>query len=76
MSWTWAGRAVRDAALVGGQTRQQDEGWWGGADRTIGDRHPRQWWLVRVGDVRFLLLLPDCARRVREKCNLARGATP
>eukprot|EP00966_Prymnesium_polylepis_P189809 4398148-Prymnesium_polylepis.1 len=50
----WAGlsegRAVRNSALVAGQTRQHDAGWWGGAVWTVGDRHPRLW-LVRVGDV-------------------------
>eukprot|EP00966_Prymnesium_polylepis_P153804 3551492-Prymnesium_polylepis.1 len=39
--WTWRGRAVRDAALVGGQTRWYDAGWWGGAGLSVGDRHPR-----------------------------------
>eukprot|EP00966_Prymnesium_polylepis_P310693 7178366-Prymnesium_polylepis.1 len=41
MSWTWGGRAVRVAALVGEQTWWHDAGWWGGAGRTVGDRHPR-----------------------------------
>eukprot|EP00966_Prymnesium_polylepis_P070303 1634223-Prymnesium_polylepis.1 len=40
---TRPGRAMRDAALVGGQTRQHGAEWWGGAGRTIGDRHPRLW---------------------------------
>ena len=31
------------SALVGGDTRQHDAGWWGGAGRTVGDRHPRLW---------------------------------
>eukprot|EP00966_Prymnesium_polylepis_P022073 507604-Prymnesium_polylepis.1 len=49
--------------------RQHDAGWWGGAGPTVGDRHPR---LRPV--VRFLLLLPDCARRMRtELCNRSRG---
>jgi hypothetical protein len=30
--------------------------------------------VVRVGDVRFWLILPDCARRNRNKCNRSRGA--
>ena len=34
---------MRDSALVGGQTRQHDAEWWGGAGRTVGDRHPRLW---------------------------------
>eukprot|EP00966_Prymnesium_polylepis_P038622 896600-Prymnesium_polylepis.1 len=38
MGWTWGGRAVRDA--LAGQKRQHDAGGWGGAGRTVGDRHP------------------------------------
>eukprot|EP00966_Prymnesium_polylepis_P029709 690183-Prymnesium_polylepis.1 len=43
MSWTWGGRAVRVAALMGEQTQWHDAGWWGGAGWTVGDRHPRLW---------------------------------
>eukprot|EP00966_Prymnesium_polylepis_P150202 3469532-Prymnesium_polylepis.1 len=43
MGWSWGGRAVRDAALVGRQTRQHDAEWWGGAGQTVGDHHPRLW---------------------------------
>eukprot|EP00966_Prymnesium_polylepis_P250942 5802598-Prymnesium_polylepis.1 len=46
---------MRDSALVGGQTRQHDAGWWEGPGRTVGDRHTPP--VVRVGDVHFLLLL-------------------
>eukprot|EP00966_Prymnesium_polylepis_P221138 5115236-Prymnesium_polylepis.1 len=43
MSWTWGGRAVRVAALVGEQARWHGAGWWGSAGQTVGDRHPRLW---------------------------------
>eukprot|EP00966_Prymnesium_polylepis_P171040 3953616-Prymnesium_polylepis.1 len=32
---------LRRSCLVGEQTRWHDVGWWGGAGRTVGDRHPR-----------------------------------
>ena len=34
---------MRNAALVAGQKRQPNAGWWGGAGWTVGDRHPRLW---------------------------------
>ena len=66
----WAGlsegRAVRDLALVAGQTRQHDAGWWGGAGWTIGDRHPRLW--CAWGTSASCTFCPiDCARRMRKK---------
>ena len=43
MGRTWGGLAMRNAALVAGQKRQPNAGWWGGAGWTVGDRHPRLW---------------------------------
>mmetsp|Transcript_34287 Transcript_34287/g.89621 ORF Transcript_34287/g.89621 Transcript_34287/m.89621 type:complete len:202 (+) Transcript_34287:284-889(+) len=66
MGWTLGGQAVRDAALVGGQTRWHDAGWLGGAGWTVGDRHPRLW--CAWGTSASCTFCPiDYARRMRKK---------
>eukprot|EP00966_Prymnesium_polylepis_P220768 5106336-Prymnesium_polylepis.1 len=53
---------MRLSWVVGGQTRWRDTGWWGGAGRTVGDRHPRLW--CAWGSPLFAAFARDCARRI------------
>eukprot|EP00966_Prymnesium_polylepis_P087807 2031729-Prymnesium_polylepis.1 len=71
MSWTWGGRAVRVAALVGEQTLWHYAGWWIAAGRTVGDHHPRLW--CALGASAFFSFCPIVRAACEKNCNLARG---